>query len=331
MTTSRMRYGHYEFTIIPFRLTNAPAVFMDLMNWVCKSYLDKFVIVLNDVILIYSKSKEDHEVHWMLVLELLKKEKLFAKFSKCEFWLQELHFLGHVVNSNGTHVDPSLTTLWFIVMRQIKDLDAYLCKEASVKDKIIVAQGESSKVENAPTEMLRGLDQQMEKKEDGSKYFMDRVWVPLIGDVRKVIRDEDHRKRYFIHPGVDKMYHELRDMNLWLGMKRDINCDMLEYISECLIVRGTIGRRDSQRPFGFVAQRLKTLGTQLDMSTTYNPQMDGQSKRTIQNLEDMLRARVIDFGGSWNTHLPLAEFSYNNSYHSSVRCAPFEALYGRKC
>ncbi|GJZ52237.1 putative reverse transcriptase domain-containing protein [Tanacetum coccineum] len=75
----------------------------------------------------------------------------------------------------------------------------------------------------------------------------------------------------------------------------------------------------------------EALGTRLDMSTAYHPQNDGQSERTIQTLEDMLRACVLDFGGSWDVHLPLVEFSYNNSYHSSVRCAPFEALYGRKC
>ncbi|GJZ98965.1 putative reverse transcriptase domain-containing protein [Tanacetum coccineum] len=92
---------------MPFRLTNAPVVFMDLMNRVCKLYLDKFVIVFIDDILIYSKTKEDHEVHLGLVLELLRKEKLYAKFSKCEFWLQEVHFLGHVVNQSGIHVDPS--------------------------------------------------------------------------------------------------------------------------------------------------------------------------------------------------------------------------------
>ncbi|GJS85011.1 putative reverse transcriptase domain-containing protein [Tanacetum coccineum] len=73
------------------------------------------------------------------------------------------------------------------------------------------------------------------------------------------------------------------------------------------------------------------LGTRLDMSTAYHPQTDGQSERTIQTLEDMLRACVIDFGGSWDTHLPLIEFSYNNSYYTSIKCAPFEALYGRKC
>ncbi|GJX74167.1 putative reverse transcriptase domain-containing protein [Tanacetum coccineum] len=103
----KTRYGHFEFTVMPFGLTNAPAVFTDLMNRVCKPYLDKFVIVFIDDILIYSNSREEHEVHLKLVLELLKKEKLFVKFSKCEFWLQEFHFLGHVVNSNGIHVDPT--------------------------------------------------------------------------------------------------------------------------------------------------------------------------------------------------------------------------------
>ncbi|GJV89985.1 putative nucleotidyltransferase, ribonuclease H [Tanacetum coccineum] len=106
-STFRIRYGHFEFTVMPFGLTNAPVVFMDLMNRVCKPYLDKFVIVFIDDILIYSKTKEDHENHLRLMLELLRKEKLYAKFSKCEFWLQEVHFLRHVVNHDGIHVDPS--------------------------------------------------------------------------------------------------------------------------------------------------------------------------------------------------------------------------------
>ncbi|GJT35467.1 putative reverse transcriptase domain-containing protein [Tanacetum coccineum] len=106
-TTFRTRYEHFEFTVIPFGLTNAPTVFMDLMNRVCKPYLDKFVNAFIDDIWIYSKTKEDHEDYLKLVLELLKKERLYVKFSKCELWLQEVHFLNHVVNHNGIHVDPS--------------------------------------------------------------------------------------------------------------------------------------------------------------------------------------------------------------------------------
>ncbi|GKC82156.1 putative reverse transcriptase domain-containing protein [Tanacetum coccineum] len=240
--------------------------------------------------------------------------------------------------------------------------------------------------ENILAERLDGLDQQMEKKEDGSLYFIDRIWVPLVGDVRMVILNEAHKSRYSVHPKADKMFHDLRDMYWWLGMKRDIAI----YVSKCLTCAKV--KAEHQRPSGLLQQPkilewkwdkitmdlitklpssrsghdtiwvivdrltksayflairedfsteklvrlyidviVKALGTRLDLSTTYHPQTDGQSERTIQTLEDMLRVRVIDFVGSWDVHLPLAEFSYNNSYHSSIRCAPFEALYGKKC
>ncbi|GJU08677.1 reverse transcriptase domain-containing protein [Tanacetum coccineum] len=281
-----------------------------------------------------------------------------------------------------------------------------------MKEKIRAAQSEAFKQENILAESLHGLDQQMEKKEGESLYFMDRIWVPLVGGVRTVIMDEAHKSKYSVHPGADKMYHDLRDMYWWPGMKRDI----ATYVSKCLTCSKV--KAEHQRPLGLLQQpeilewkwdkitmdfitklprsknghdtiwvivdrltksahflairedysteRLakiyideivarhgvpvsiisdrdgrftsrcwqtvqKALGTRLDMSTAYHPQTDGQSERTIQTLEDMLRACVIDFGGSWDVHLPLAEFSYNNSYHSSIRCAPFEALYGRKC
>ncbi|GJV75564.1 putative reverse transcriptase domain-containing protein [Tanacetum coccineum] len=106
-TAFRTRYGHFEFIVMPFGLTNALAVFIDLMNRVCRPYLDKFLVVFIDDILIYSKTREEHVEHLRLVLEVLKKEKLHAKFSKCEFWLREVQFLGHVINGNGIHVDPS--------------------------------------------------------------------------------------------------------------------------------------------------------------------------------------------------------------------------------
>ncbi|GJS44216.1 putative reverse transcriptase domain-containing protein [Tanacetum coccineum] len=251
-----------------------------------------------------------------------------------------------------------------------------------VKEMILAAQSEAFKQENVLTERLHGLDQQMERKEDESLYFMDRIWVSLVGDVRMVIMDEAHKSRYSVHPGADKIYHDLCDMYWWLGMKRDIAI----YVSKCLTCAKV--KSEHQRPSGLLQQPkipewkwdkitmdlitklprsrsghdairviidrltksahflairedfsteklarlyIDALGTRLDLSTAYHPQMDGQSEHTIQTLKDMLRVCVIHFGGSWDVHLPLAEFSYNNSYHSSIRCAPFEALYGRKC
>ncbi|XP_074369633.1 uncharacterized protein LOC141711091 [Apium graveolens] len=106
-TAFRTRYGHYEFLVMSFGLTNAPAAFMDLMNRIFKEYLDKFVIVFIDDILIYSKTKEDHAEHVRTALEILRKKTLYAKLSKCEFWLHEVQFLGHIVSNEGIKVDPA--------------------------------------------------------------------------------------------------------------------------------------------------------------------------------------------------------------------------------
>nr|GEX40095.1 putative reverse transcriptase domain-containing protein [Tanacetum cinerariifolium] len=149
---------------------------------------DKFVIVFIDNILIYSKSKEEHKVYLKLVLELLKKEKLFVKFSKCEFWLQEFHFLKHVVNSNGIHVDPS--------------------KIEAVKN------WKASKVENAIAEMLRGLDQLMKRKEDGD-YKMEKLARLYINEIvaghgvpASIILDRDER---FTSGLLENITESLRD------------------------------------------------------------------------------------------------------------------------
>ena len=105
-TAFRTRYGLYEFLVLPFWLTNAPAAFMDLMNWVFKPYLDKFVVVFIDDILIYSKSHVEHGEHLRIVLETLITHQLYAKLSKCEFWLNSVSFLGHVISKEGVQVDP---------------------------------------------------------------------------------------------------------------------------------------------------------------------------------------------------------------------------------
>ena len=98
----RMRYGHYEFLVMPFGLTNAPAAFMDLMNRVFRPYVDQFVLVFIDDILVYSKDRENHDTHLRVVLETLRKEQLYAKLSKCEFWLNEVSFLAQIVSKEGT-------------------------------------------------------------------------------------------------------------------------------------------------------------------------------------------------------------------------------------
>jgi hypothetical protein len=106
-TAIRTRYGHFEFLVMPFGLTNAPSMFMDLMNQVFHEYLDSFVVVFIDDILVYSANRAEHEEHLKIVLEKLREKKLFAKFKKCEFWLEEVAFLGHVVSKDGLAVDPA--------------------------------------------------------------------------------------------------------------------------------------------------------------------------------------------------------------------------------
>ena len=103
----RTQYGQYEFLLMLFGLTNALAAFMDLMNRVFRPYVDQFVMVFIDDILVYSKDREDHDTHLLVVLKTLRKEQLYAKMSKCEFWLREVSFLRHIVSEEGIRVDPS--------------------------------------------------------------------------------------------------------------------------------------------------------------------------------------------------------------------------------
>ncbi|GJU54287.1 putative reverse transcriptase domain-containing protein [Tanacetum coccineum] len=379
---------------------------------------DKFVIVFIDDILIYSKTKEDHKVHLGLVLELLRKEKLYAKFFKCEFWLQEVHFLGHIVNQNGIHVDPnkieavknwktpttpseirSFLGLAGCVLMQRGKVIAYASRQLKIHEKNYTMHDLElgAIVFSLKTwrQYLYGTKSVIYTDHKSIQHIFDqkelnmrqRRWIELFSDYNceicyhpgkaNVMADALSRKERLkprcalkqenvfmenLHgldqqmekkQGADKMYYDLQDMYWWPRMKRDI----ATYVSKCLTCSkgkdySNENRQisnidgDSARhgvPVSIISDRdgrftsrcwqtvQKALGTRLDMSTAYHPQTDGQSERTIQTLEDMLRACVIDFGGSWDVHLPLAEFSYNNSYHSSIRCAPFEALYGRKC
>ncbi|GJR35834.1 hypothetical protein Tco_1211518 [Tanacetum coccineum] len=181
-TALRTQYRHFKFMVMPFGLTNAPTVFMNLIN----------------------QSKEEHEVHLKLVLELLKKEKLMdsrgdPKNKKYE-WGMEQEEAFQTLKDNLCNA-PILS-----LPDGIEDF------VSRVKRMILIAQREAFKEENAPAERLHELDQQMEQKEDKSLYFMDCIWVPLVGGVRTIIMDKAHKTRYSVHLGADKMYYDLRDM-----------------------------------------------------------------------------------------------------------------------
>ncbi|GJZ81031.1 putative reverse transcriptase domain-containing protein, partial [Tanacetum coccineum] len=387
ITAFRTRYGYYEFQVMPFGLTNAPAVFMDLMNRVCKPYLDKFVIVFIDDILIYSKNKEEHGEHLKTILNLLRSEKLYAKFLKCDFWLDSVQFLGHVIDSSGVHknkpyvwgddeeeafqtlklklcsapilslpegsedfvvyCDASLKGFGAVLMqrekviayasrqlrkneenytthdlelgavvfalrlwrhylygtkctvytdhkslqyildqkelnmrqrRWIELLSDYDCviryhpgkanvvaDALSRKDKepirvraLVVtvhnnlpeqiqnAQVEACKEENIGAKGFRGEGEPFEVRSDGTKCLKGRVWLPLFGGLRDLIMLESHKSKYSIHPGSDKMYHDLRKLYWWPNMKADI----ATYVSKCLTCAKV--KAEHQKPSGLL-------------------------------------------------------------------------------
>ncbi|RVW98761.1 Transposon Tf2-2 polyprotein [Vitis vinifera] len=563
----RTRYGHYEFLVMPFGLTNAPATFMDLMNRVFHAYLDQFVIVFVDDILIYSRSLEEHKQHLVTTPKTLRRHQLYGKLDKSEFWLTEVNFLGHVVSKAGIIVDQSkveavqewqrptnvfevrsflglvgyyrrfvedfsriaapmtrLTRKWVkfdwneeyenafqelkwklttalvltapisgklftiycdastvglgcVLMQQGKEAkemdtledydfalhyhpgkanvvvdvlsrksfgqlsslelrefemhavieDFELClgleghgpclysisTRPMVIQRIVEAQVHDEFLEKVKAQLVAGeIDENWSMYEDGSVRFKGRLCVPKDVKLRNELLADAHRAKSTIHPGNTKMYQDLKRQFWWSGMKRYIaqfvaNCQICQqvkaehqrpagllqplpipewkwdnitmdfviglpktrskkngvwvivdrltksahflamkttdsmnilaklYIQEIVRLHGIpvsiVSDRDPKFTSQFWQSLQRALGTQLNFSTAFHPQTDGQSERVIQILKDMLRACVLDFGGNWADYLPLAEFAYNNSYQSSIGMASYEALYGRPC
>nr|GEX28740.1 hypothetical protein [Tanacetum cinerariifolium] len=376
-----LRSGQYEFQVMPFGLTNAPAVFMDLINRVCKPFLDKFVIVFIDDILIYSKNKKEHEEHLKAIPKLLKKEELYAKFSKCEFWIPKvlpgtIEGFSKIAKSRTKLTQKKVEIVW-----GDKQEAAFQLLKQKLCSASILALPEGSKYFIVYCDAsIKGLGivlMQQEKvkvvadalsRKEQIKPLRVRALVMNIGlDLPKQIlntQTEAHKPENIKNEdvgGSNKMYQDLKKLYWWPNMKANIatyvskcltcakdnitmdfvkklpkssqGCDTICVIVDLLTKFAIFVQMRETNPMEKLARmylKKKDLGTSLDIKTAYHPQTDRQSDKTIQTLEDMLHACVTDFGKGWVNHLPLVEFSYNNSYHASIKGAPFEELYGRK-
>ncbi|GKC38200.1 putative nucleotidyltransferase, ribonuclease H, partial [Tanacetum coccineum] len=281
---------------------------------------------------------------------LMQRNKLIAYASR-KLKIHEKNYTTHDLELGAVVFALKIWRHYLYRIKSIELFSDYDCEIRYHPGKAKVLDDALSRKERVKPKR-RDIDEIIELRNDRALYYLDRIWVPLKGDVRTLIMNEAHKLKYSVHPGSDKMYYDLRDSGhdtIWvivdrltksahfLPMRKDYKMDRLArlYLNEIFgrhdVPISIISDRDSQFTSRIWQSMQEALGTRLDMSTAYHLQTDGQSEHTIQTLEDMLRTCVLDFEGSWDVHLPLVEFSYNNSYHSSMRCASFEALYGRKC
>ncbi|GJT56530.1 retrotransposon protein, putative, ty3-gypsy subclass [Tanacetum coccineum] len=406
------------------------------MNRIFHEYLDKFVIVFIDDILVYSKSEEEHEQHLRIMLEILRQKKLYAKFSKCEFWLQQVAFLGHIVSADGIIMDPSKVeaiTKWprpttvtelmrkgekFVWTDERQEIFEEL-KRRLVTTPILTLPSGSGGFQIYSDASKKGLgcvlmqhgkviayaSRQLKPYEVNypthdlelaAVVFALKIWRHyLYGEACDIFTDHKSLKYIFTQRELNMrqrrwlellkdydtniQYHPERlDVELcvrgsggfWASMRIESNLmlqikeaqrddgelwaivqnvedgkhtefsvddDGIVWFEDRLCVPNDQALREKvmteahSSPFNNMPGLQKAWGTRLKFSTTFHPQTDGQSERTIQTLEDMLRACALEWTGSWDEYLCLVEFAYNNSWHASIKAAPFELLYGRKC
>ncbi|GKC71720.1 putative reverse transcriptase domain-containing protein [Tanacetum coccineum] len=289
-TAFRIRYGHYEFQVMPFGLTNAPTVFMDLMNRVCNPYMDKFIIVFIDDILIYSKNRkehDEHEEHLKLILELLKDEDLYAKFSNAPILA-----LREGAENFIFYYDALLKGLGVVLMQNEKVI-AYASRQLKIHEKNdttyelelgavllsdydreiryhpgkanVAADALSRKTEARKPENLEAVDvggilvetsrelenprkEKLEPRADGTLCLNSRSWFLCYGDLRTLIMHEFYKSKYSVHPGSDKMYQNIKKLYWWPNIKADI----ATYVSKCLTCLKV--KAEHQKPSGLLVQ-----------------------------------------------------------------------------
>ncbi|XP_073159031.1 uncharacterized protein [Henckelia pumila] len=324
-TSFRTRYGHFEFLVMPFGVTNAPVVFMDLMNRIFQKYVDKFVVIFIDDILIYSKNEIEHAEHLIIILQILRQEQLYAKLSKCEFWLDRVVFLGHVVSGEGISVDPSKVEAvinWprptsVPEIRSFMGLAGYYRRFIEGFSRIAKPITQLTQ-KNAPyvwtdaceksfVELKRRLTSALvltiPSGIGGFVIFCDashRGLGCVLTQRGHVIayasrQLKPHETRYPVH---DLELAAIVELNMrqrrWLDLLKDFDCEIKYYPGKS------------------------------------NAAADALSRK-IETLDSLHTLAQLTKSSCWQDLLPLVEFSYNNSYHASIKMAPFEALYGRKC
>nr|GFA03839.1 putative reverse transcriptase domain-containing protein [Tanacetum cinerariifolium] len=333
-TAFRTRYGHYEFQVMPFVLTNAPAVdptkIDAIKDWESPKtpteirqflglvgYYRRFIEGLGAVLM--QKEKVIAYASRQLKKKLTSKYSIHPRSDKMYQDLKRLYWWPNMKAEIATYVSKCLTCAKVKIEYQ------------KMSGLLVQPEIPQWKWENITMDFVTKLPK--------TAAGQDTIWV-IVDRVRPNITMDFVTKLPKTTAGQDTIWvivDRPTKSAHFLPMRVDDTLEKLtrQYLKEVVSRHGVpisiISNRDGRFTSNFWKSLNKALGTRLDMSTAYHPKTNGQSERTIQALEDMLRACVLDFGKGWDKHLPLVEFSYNNSYHTSIKAASFEALYGRKC
>ncbi|GJY19597.1 putative reverse transcriptase domain-containing protein [Tanacetum coccineum] len=346
-TAFRTRYGHFEFTVMPFVPTNAPAIFMRF-GWT--RFLGH---VINGNGIHVDNSKIKAVKNWKAPRT---PTEVCSFLGLAGYYHRFLENFSKITKPLTILTQKSKTFEWGeeqeLAFQTLKDNDCD-CEICYHPGKANVVADALSRKERVKPKRVRAMNMILQSSiKDRILAAQKEAVDEFAGEVRTLIMDEAHKSKYSVHPGADKMYYDLRDRFWWPIMKKDIaeyvsSVDLFEglrIVGACTIIGpcGPIAKSAHFLPMreDYKMERLARLylneivarhGVSILIISDRDSRFTSRCERIIQTLEDMLRACVLDFGGSWDVHLLLVEFSYNNSYHSSVRCAPFEALYGRKC